>query len=214
MLDPIMIGFVNIRLDDLINKGLCESWYSLEPTVSLNNTVNEHPANDFSENGNSSNEANVISNSCTVRIKLRFCEEKIYLNKSIYQELSDYLMNESEHRHLSTLYENIVPSTERQHLVQSLLRFYIVQNKIVEMLRSFLVAEIDRCADLSTLFRPASMSTSLMDHYMRVRCDLFLRKALEEPLVHILKQSTLNNGFSTSHSSNQVKENGQACKFT
>ena len=33
MLDPLLIGFVNIKLDDLMNKGLCEQWYTLQPAV-------------------------------------------------------------------------------------------------------------------------------------------------------------------------------------
>ena len=185
MMDPIMIGSITIRLDDIMNKGLVESWYNLEPAVHVS------PEENFLNNTD-----DLVKNNCTIRVKIRFCEEKIYLSRTNYQELLDYLMNESEHKHLCTFYEHIVPSTERQHLVQSLLRFYICQNKIVEMLKSFLIAEIERCADLSTLFRPASMSTSLMDHYMRTRCDCFLRKALEEPLNRILTLTSLNNNQS------------------
>ena len=171
MSDPVMIGSVSIRLDDLINKGLCENWYNVEPTVQIANDEINGPK----------------VNTCSIRLKIRFCEEKIYLDKSHYDELSEFLMNEHEHKHLCTMYEQIVPSTERAHLIQALLRFYIVKNNIIEMLKSFLLTEIDRCTDLSTLFRPATMATSLMEHYMRTRCSDFLHKALEEPLVRIFK---------------------------
>ena len=151
------------------------------------------------------------NNNCTLRVKIRFCEEKIYLNRDHYKDLCAYLMDEKEHKHLCTIYEQIIPSTERSHLVHSLVRFFIVKNKIVEMLKSFLITEIDRCSDLSTLFRPATMSTSLMDHYMRTRCDEFLKKALEEPLAKILRQNqTLNsviNGNNSSSSQTTLSPN-------
>lgn len=184
MLEPLLIGTVNIRLDNLINKGLQENWYNVEPMVNIEHT----PAN-LTQSGDLTSKT--FNNNCNMRVKLRFCEEKIQLNKDYYKELCDYLMDENEHKHLCTIYEQIVPSTERSHLVQALLRFYIVKNRIVEMLKSFLLTEIDRSSDLSTLFRPASMSTSLMDQYMSTRCGDFLRKALEEPLIRILKQNNV-----------------------
>ena len=133
----------------------------------------------------------LIDSNCHIRIKTRFCQEKVYLDEAhYYGKLSAYLTNESEHVHICSLYEQIVSTSERPHLVQALLHFYIGQNKIVEMLRSFLLTEIERCADLSTLFRPATICTSLMDHYMRRRCEPFLRKALQEPLTRILSLDT------------------------
>jgi len=217
MLDPVLIGTVTIRLDDLINKGLHESWYNVEPTVHVPSDRPSAAAEQPPQNSALPQpQAHRYSTSCTMRVKLRFCEEKVQLEKDFYKELCDYLMDEREHKHLCTIYEQVMPSTERTHLVQALLRFFIVKNGIVEMLKSFLITEIDRCADLSTLFRPASMSTSLMDQYMRTRCSQFLRKALEEPLVRILRQnnsaaatSTLLTGQSssstTSPSSNHIR---------
>lgn len=35
MLDPLLIGYVNVKLDDLMNKGLCEQWYTLQPSVNV-----------------------------------------------------------------------------------------------------------------------------------------------------------------------------------
>lgn len=43
MLDPVLIGCVNIRLEDLLNKGLCEAWYNVEPMVHLGNNSNGTP---------------------------------------------------------------------------------------------------------------------------------------------------------------------------
>lgn len=206
MLDPILIGTVNIKLDDLINKGLQESWYSVEPAVQTSTMYNGSSGDQGIFSCSNEGNGKSVSNKCTMRVKIRFCEEKIQLNKDYYEELCSYLLDENEHKHLCTLYEQIIPSTERAHLVQALLRFFIVKNKIVEMLKSFLLAEIDRCPDLSTLFRPASMSTSLMDHYMRTRCSGFLHKALEEPLVRILRQNgSPSNTQNTPTTSTNVK---------
>jgi len=83
------------------------------------------------------------------------------------------------------LYDQVVPTSERPHLVQALLKYFIVRREHVTMLDSYLRAEIERCADLTTLFRPATMCTSLMDFYMRTRCERFLREALQEPLARI-----------------------------
>lgn len=151
-----IIGCVNIRLDDqLINKGQCESWYTLEAP----NTKNE-------ANGSAST---TTQSHCSIRVKIRFCQETVHLNERVYQRLSDYLLDESQHKHLCQLYDQIVPSTERAHLVHALLRYFIVKDRILEALKSFLSTEILRCADLATLFRPATLCTSLMDQFMRVR---------------------------------------------
>lgn len=191
MLDPLLIGYVNISLHELINKGLCESWYNVEPAVQLN-------------------EKDVNSN-CSLRVKIRFCEEKIYLNRNYYKQLSSFLLNENEHKNISILYEQIIPSTERSHFVQALLKFFIVKNKLIEMLKSFLLAEIDRCSDLSTLFRPATCSTSLMDQYMRLRCEDFLRKVVEEPLTRIFKQGQTTNQNSTNSSQKSFELDPSKC---
>lgn len=209
MLDPLLIGSVNIRLDELINKGLHETWYNVEPEVHINNYYSDS-THKLGQNGFSKEQSSQqpqVNCNCTLRAKIRFCEEKIYLNRDHYKDLCAYLMDEREHKHLCTLYEQIIPSTERSHFVQSLIRFYIVKNQLVEMLKSFLLTEIDRCADLSTLFRPATMSTSLMDQYMRTRCDEFLRKALEEPLVKILRQNQTSSAGSTSNTSQNSSSN-------
>lgn len=92
------------------------------------------------------------------------------------------------------LYDQVVTSSERPHLVQALLKYFIVCRNHVAMLDSYLRAEIERCADLTTLFRPATMCTSLMDYYMRTRCETFLRQALQEPITRIV----LSNNWSAS----------------
>ena len=151
MLDPVLIGYVNIRLDEShINRGLIENWYTVEPMVqvpSLHGSIDTSSKNgqgQLGEVNGLANSSKSYSNSCTMRVKLRFCEERIQMNQDYYKELCDYLMDEREHKHFCTIYEQIVPSTERAHVVQALLRFFIVKNRIVEMLKSYLVTEIDR----------------------------------------------------------------------
>jgi hypothetical protein len=131
-----------------MNRGLCESWYNIEPTLPFPNDTHQN---------------------CSIRVKIRFSQETIHLNERVYHKLSDYLLDEKQHKHLCHIYDQIIPSTERSHLVHALLRFFIVKAQIIAMLKSFLSTEIQRCADLGTLFRPATLCTSLMDQYMRVR---------------------------------------------
>jgi hypothetical protein len=204
MLPPLLIGYVSIRLEELMNKGLCEDWYNVEPTVNLS-TISLAEA---SQSGLAASvDGTNFSNNCTMRVKIRFCEEKIHINKSHYKGLSDYLLDKQQHKHLCNLYDQIVDSTERPHLVQALLKFFIVEKCIVDMLKSFLITEIDRCVDLSTIFRPATMTTSLMDHYMKTRCEEFLRRALQQPLVEhnlnsigILSSNLTSTSSSSGHS--------------
>ena len=177
MLDPTLIGTVNIRLDELLNKGLCEAWHKAEPANGSTSSSSSH---------SSSSACSSDNHACTIRLKIRYCQEKIFLDKWLYAPLGEYLTSERERPHLCTLYERVVPSSERGHLVHAMLRLFIVEHKLVDMLTSFLETEIDGCADLSTLFRSASMATSLMDHYMRTRCHTFLHKALQQPLVRVL----------------------------
>lgn len=149
-----------------MNRGLCESWYTLETPTNTNTPAASSTAttNDLSASQSSSS-----ANHCSIRIKIRFCQETVQLNTSVYARLSEFLGDERQHKHLCQIYDQIVPSTERAHLVHALLRYYIVNDRILHALKSFLSAEILRCADLATLFRPATLCTSLMDQYMRVR---------------------------------------------
>ena len=162
MIHPCLLGCVNIQLDEnLMNRGLCESWHTLEIPPQQAQTTNT-PAGLL--DGLSSQVAH-----CSIRVKIRFCQETVHLNEGVYYRLSEFLLDERQHKHLCQVYDQVVPSTERTHLVHALLRYFIVKDRILAALKSFLSAEIDRCADLATLFRPATLCTSLMDQYMRVR---------------------------------------------
>jgi hypothetical protein len=199
MIGPILLGYINIKLEDLMNRGTQEQWFRVESALSTSSTATNMP---------------IFLPESKLRLKLRFCEEKIYLNKNFYKSLSNYLLDEHEHQNLCIIYEQILPTSERAHFVEALLKFFIVSvrkqqqkqnNKnndlIIQMLKSFLHTEIERCAeqDMSTLFRPATLCTSLMDQYMRTRCNLYLKCVLQDTLVSIFKK--MDNNSTTKSSS-------------
>ena len=179
--EPILIGTVHIKLSSLLNNGLCESWYTLEPVVALSNASS--------------------ASGCNIRIKLCFSEDKVALIRHHYDPLADFLLRPDFHRHLCIVYERLVSATDRAHLVNALLRLCVVRRRVVTTLRSFLFAEIERCRDLSTLFRPASLCTALLDAYMRMRCLPFLRYSLEDTLKVILSRKHLQASTGKSNSS-------------
>jgi hypothetical protein len=169
-----------------MNRGLCESWYPLEsPTTTQQTSTKSNDSSKKQHQQQQTTTSTSRNNNCSVRLKIRFCQETIHLDERVYARLSDYLLDERQHKHLCLLYDQIVPSSERAHFVHALLRYFIVRARIVAALRSFLSAEIARSLDLATLFRPATLCTSLMDQYMRVRCHRFLVESLEVPLSKI-----------------------------
>lgn len=78
--------------------------------------------------------------------------------------------------------------TNRIPLASSLLKIFRHERKECELLKSLCQAEIARENDTSTLFRATSLSTTLMDIFMRSECGLFLQSALTD-LIHKLLES-------------------------
>lgn len=183
-----LIGQLNIKLNDYLNNGLNEQWYKIEY-----------------------NQKHSVTSNAQLRVKLRFNEEKILFNLNDYLKFNSYL-NKSI-KELSIIYDCICPSNERTELVNNLIQFYIyncnmnannvnettkVNNitlisdselKLLNILKLYLKYEIERCMDLNTLFRSTTLTTSLMDYYMRSKTSQYLQKSLYEPLNLILKQT-------------------------
>ncbi len=84
--------------------------------------------------------------------------------------------------------------TERSELKLNLIKFYINQTqlstqqqqqlnqpiieselRLLDTLKLFLNYEIENCTDLSTLFRSTTLTTSLMDYYMRSKTKQYLQ---------------------------------------
>ena len=169
------VGEVSISLSHLLNKGLDEKWYKID--------------------------AYKFESDATIRLQIRFNEEKILYNIHDYNKLQTYLTGSV--RELCAIYLSM--GTERSELKLNLIKFYINQTKctttmsngpisdsdlhLLDILKLFLSYEIDNSTDLNTLFRSTTLTTSLMDFYMRSKTKQYLQRCVYEPFIKILKQT-------------------------
>ncbi len=61
------------------------------------------------------------------------------------------------------------------------------ERKEAELLQTLNDAEIDKEEETSTLFRAASLTTTLMDHYMKSICTPFLMAAVSETIHKLME---------------------------
>lgn len=76
---------------------------------------------------------------------------------------------------------------DRAPLATSLLRVFRAEGRETELLRELNSAEVARETETSTLFRAASLPTTLMDLYMRAECGGFLQAAVLETVLRLLE---------------------------
>ncbi|XP_058809845.1 ras GTPase-activating protein 1 isoform X2 [Phymastichus coffea] len=76
---------------------------------------------------------------------------------------------------------------DRIPLANSLLRIFRHENKEADLLRSLNQAEVDKEDETPTLFRAASLTTTLMDLYMKSVCTSFLKSALQDTINKIIE---------------------------
>ncbi|XP_018575250.1 ras GTPase-activating protein 1 [Anoplophora glabripennis] len=76
---------------------------------------------------------------------------------------------------------------DRAPLATALLRVFRAEGRETELLRELNSAEIARETETSTLFRAASLATTLMDLYMRAECGGFLQAAVLETVLRLLE---------------------------
>lgn len=77
--------------------------------------------------------------------------------------------------------------TNRIPLASSLLKIFKHERKECELMRTLCQAEIARESDTATLFRAASLATTLMDIYMRSESTLFLQSALSDIISKLIE---------------------------
>jgi Ras GTPase-activating protein 1 len=86
---------------------------------------------------------------------------------------------------------------DRNPLASSLLRVFRFDKKEADLLSTLNRLEVEREEETSTLFRAASLTTTLMDLYMKSVCTEFLHTAIF-PTIHRLKSFlTFNNNIQT-----------------
>ncbi|XP_022225195.1 ras GTPase-activating protein 1 isoform X3 [Drosophila obscura] len=76
---------------------------------------------------------------------------------------------------------------DRVPLATSLLRVFRHEKRETELIRTLCQAEVARENETTTLFRGASLATTLMDIYMRTECSGFLQSAVSETVQKILE---------------------------
>ncbi|XP_011503859.1 PREDICTED: ras GTPase-activating protein 1 [Ceratosolen solmsi marchali] len=80
---------------------------------------------------------------------------------------------------------------DRIPLANSLLRIFRHERKEADLLKTLTQAEVDKEEETPTLFRAASLTTTLMDLYMKSVCTSFLKSALQDTVLKLIdtKQS-------------------------
>ena len=97
--------------------------------------------------------------------------------------------------------------SDRLQLATALLRIFRFEKKEAELLSTLNRMEVEREEETSTLFRASSLSTALMDVYMKSVCTDFLHSAIF-PTVHKIIESRHQ---SCELNPNKIESTTEAC---
>lgn len=119
----------------------------------------------------------------TLRLRLRYRHDLV-MPPDEYNPLKELLLDPDLHvvKALSD-----VCHLDRAPLASSLLRIFKHEKKEADLLRSLNQAEVDKEEETSTLFRAASLTTTLMDLYMKSVCTSFLKSALQDTITKLIE---------------------------
>lgn len=120
----------------------------------------------------------------SIRLRIRYMDDLV-MPAEEYSPLQELLL-ENEFHSVKALAD--LCHTNRVPLASSLLKIFKHERKECELIKTLCQAEISRENDTTTLFRATSLSTTLMDLYMRAECGQFLQSALSD-LIHKLLES-------------------------
>merc|ERR1719150_177975 len=120
----------------------------------------------------------------SLRVRIRYLHDLI-MPEEEYSPLKVLLLDNKLEgvRALADLYHS-----DRTPLATSLLRIFRFDKKEAELLSALNRFEVEREEETSTLFRAASLTTSLMDLYMKSVCTEFLHTAIF-PTIHRIMES-------------------------
>lgn len=119
----------------------------------------------------------------SLRLRMRYMDDLIMPCEE-YSPLQQLLL-EPELNSVRVLAE--LCHNDRVPLATSLLRVFRHEKRETELLRILCQTEIARENETSTLFRGASLATTLMDLYMRTECGAFLQSAVSDTVNRILE---------------------------
>lgn len=119
----------------------------------------------------------------SIRLRMRYLDDLIMPCEE-YSPLQQLLL---EHELCSVKALAELCHNDRVPLATSLLRVFRNERRETELLRILCQAEVARENETTTLFRGASLATTLMDLYMRAECYEFLQSAVMETITRILE---------------------------
>lgn len=114
----------------------------------------------------------------SIRLKLRYVHEIIMPFRE-YSILKELIMNQD--LEVIGILEEFC-HRDRGPLAHALLRIFRFEKKETSLIKIMIEREIMKESETNTLFRMNSLTTTIMDQYMRSTCDSFLETALREPL--------------------------------
>nr|CAH0102365.1 unnamed protein product [Daphnia galeata] len=119
----------------------------------------------------------------TIRLRTRYLHDLI-MPEEEYSPLKELLLDP----HLEAVRALAdLCHLDRVPLATSLLRVFRHERKEADLLQTLNDAEIDKEEETSTLFRAASLTTTLMDHYMKSICTPFLTAAVSETIHKLME---------------------------
>jgi hypothetical protein len=161
--------------------GQSDQWYKIDSVCELNN--------------NSQNTTPTQEVSASMRVKIHFNENKI-LGFNDYKNLTKYLCGSVQNLCALHEYYFILSNTieQKSEFVDLLFKFYLYYDLIdhsllINIMKLYIDYDIKRCSNLNTLFRSTTLTTSLMDLYMKYKTETYLLKSIYEPLSKLIKQS-------------------------
>ena len=101
--------------------------------------------------------------------------------------------------------------SDRLPLATALLRIFRFDKREADLLSKLNRLEVEREEETSTLFRSASLTTTLMDLYMRSVCGDFLSSAVFPTVHRILQEAARNGGQSCELNPGKVESAAEAC---
>jgi len=118
-----------------------------------------------------------------IRLRYRYFHD-LMMGSSEYQSLRELVLAPSLES-VSALAE--LTHRDRKTLATSLLRIFRGERREHDLLARLMECEVDRETDTSTLFRAASLTTTLMDLYMKATCSNFLHSCLNGTITRVLE---------------------------
>ncbi|XP_017781849.1 PREDICTED: ras GTPase-activating protein 1 isoform X2 [Nicrophorus vespilloides] len=119
----------------------------------------------------------------SLRLRTRYLHDLVMPGEE-YSPLQQLLL---EHGLASVKTLAEICHSDRAPLATALLRVFRAEGRESELLIELNCAEVARESETSTLFRAASLPTTLMDLYMRSECGGFLKAAVLETVLRLLE---------------------------